>query len=85
MFYIFLIIFAAYSLAPLLQPKPSFSATPTNEHRFKVVTSKLGVEFFASQQFFEESKNPTFKKKVEMSIDREHIDKLYKLCDYGKR
>lgn len=76
MFYIFLIIFAAYSLAPLFQPKPSFSVTPTNDHRFKVVTSKLGVEFFASQQFFEESKDPKFKKKVEMSIDREHLAEL---------
>ena len=43
LFYFFLLIFAAYSLAPLFQSKPSFSTSPTGDHKFRVTTSELGV------------------------------------------
>ena len=79
-FYLFLILFMLYTLAPLFQSKPSYSLTPSGDHRFRVATSVLNVEFFASEQFFEESKSPQFKKKVEMAIDREHIAELERRC-----
>jgi hypothetical protein len=58
---------------------------PSNEHRFKVQTSLLKIDFYASQQYFDDIKKPEFKRESEMVIDREYLVELEKTCEGRKR
>lgn len=38
------------------------------------------MEYYVNQKFFEEARNPDYKRRVEMIIDREYISSLEKHC-----
>lgn len=75
-YYIFIIFFVIYTLAPLFESKPNYSTVPTGDYRIKTKTSILNVEFYVNQKYLEEAKNPQYKRTAEMLIDREHITSL---------
>ena len=62
---------AVYTIAPFFKSKPSYSAIPSNDHKYKMKTSLLQTDFYVSQQYFEDIKDVGFKKHAEMTIDRE--------------
>ena len=84
-YYIFIIFFVIYTIAPLFESKPNFSTTPSGEYKFRTKTSTLHVDFYVNQRFFEEARNPNYKRSAEMLIDREHIVALEKVCENAKR
>lgn len=61
-YYVLLAFFIIYNIAPFFQSKPSYSILPSNDHKFKTRTSLLQTEFYVSQKYFEEIKDPHFKK-----------------------
>ena len=51
-YYIFIIFFVIYTLAPLFESKPNYSTLPSGEYRYKTKTSILNVEFYVNQKYF---------------------------------
>jgi len=82
---IFIVFFLIYAIAPFFESRPNYSTYPTSEHRYRTATPILNVEFYANQKFFEGSRNPEYKRKAEMTIDREYISSLEKNCEASKR
>jgi len=69
-YYIFIIFFIIYTIAPLFESKPNFSTVPSGEYKFRTKTSILNVDFYVNQRFFEESRDANYKRNAEMLIDR---------------
>lgn len=51
-YYIFIIFFVIYTLAPLFESKPNYSTLPSGDYRLKTKTSILNVEFYVNQKYF---------------------------------
>jgi hypothetical protein len=84
-YYIFIIFFVIYTIAPLFESRPNYSNLPSGDYKYKTKTSVLNVEFYVNQKYFEEAKNDQYKRHAEMIIDREHITALEKQCEVSKR
>lgn len=82
---IFLVFFLIYAIAPFFESRPNYSNYPSNEHKYRVTTPILNVEYYVNQKFFEEARNPDYKRKAEMIIDREYVSSLEKHCEGSKR
>lgn len=59
-----------YTFAPFFQSRPNFSNVPSGDYKYKIKTSVLNVEFYVTQDYFEQAKNPQYKRNAEMVIDR---------------
>jgi hypothetical protein len=55
---------------PLFQSTPNYASTPTYEHRIRRTTPRLNVEYYVNQKFMEEARNPEYKRRAEMEMDK---------------
>jgi hypothetical protein len=55
---------------PLFQSSPNYASTPTYEHRIRRTTPRLNVEYYVNQKFMEEARNPEYKRRAEMEMDK---------------
>lgn len=49
---IFAIFFLIYAIAPFFESRPNYSNYPSNEHKYRVTTPILNVEYYVNQKFF---------------------------------
>ena len=76
-YFLFFLFFLVYTvLAPLFESRPNFSSQPSHEHRYRVKTPTLGVEFYVNKQYYEDIKDPSYKRNSEMTMDREYLNQL---------